>query len=164
MCPSLPQPPLPDQNQKPVAPFPEKESSRDIAVHLTVYDWNLFSNIQHMEYIYHMFGKHKFGKITTNLDLLISRFNQVSKWDGVEYPLRYLGSVERWSLEGCGQWRAPFKVSEEWRVPLRCVCGGGGGGFPLRYVGRNEVLFKMCVCGGGGDVGWRVPFKMCGEE
>lgn len=72
------QPPLPNQTQKPVAPFPEKESSRDIAMHLTVYDWNLFTNIHQMEFIYHMFGRHKFGKITTNLDLLLSRFNLVS--------------------------------------------------------------------------------------
>ena len=47
-------------------------------MHLTVYDWNLFSNIHQMEYIYHMFGRHKFGKITTNLDMLLSRFNLVS--------------------------------------------------------------------------------------
>ena len=32
-----------------------------------------------MEYIYHMFGRHKFGKITTNLDVLITRFNQVEQ-------------------------------------------------------------------------------------
>lgn len=75
--PSSVQPPLPDQNQKPVAPFPEKDSAKELAAHLTVYDWNLFSNIQQMEYIYHLFGRHKFNKITTNLDLIIKRFNEV---------------------------------------------------------------------------------------
>jgi len=30
-----------------------------------------------MEYIYHMFGRHKFGRITTNLDALVNRFNEV---------------------------------------------------------------------------------------
>ena len=80
--PSLPsslQPPLPDQNQKPVALFPEKDSAKELAAHLTVYDWNLFSNIQQMEYIYHLFGRHKFNKITTNLDLIIKRFNEVTE-------------------------------------------------------------------------------------
>jgi hypothetical protein len=72
------QPPLPDQNQKPVALFPEKDSAKELAAHLTVYDWNLFSNIQQMEYIYHLFGRHKFNKITTNLDLIIKRFNEVT--------------------------------------------------------------------------------------
>lgn len=72
------QPPLPDQNQKPVALFPDKDSAKELAAHLTVYDWNLFSNIQQMEYIYHLFGRHKFNKITTNLDLIIKRFNEVT--------------------------------------------------------------------------------------
>ena len=71
------QPPLPDQNQKPMTPFPERDSSREIAAHLTIHDWNLFSNIQQMEFVYQIFGRHKFGKITTNLDYLIRRFNEV---------------------------------------------------------------------------------------
>ena len=71
------QPSLPDQNQKPVVLFPERDGSREIAAHLTMYDWNLFSNIQQMEFIHQVFGRHKFGKITTNLDLLIRRFNEV---------------------------------------------------------------------------------------
>lgn len=73
-------PPLPDQNQKSVSLFPEKDGSRDIAAHLTLYDWNLFANIQQMEFIYSVFGRHKFGKITTNLDMLIRRFNEVQFW------------------------------------------------------------------------------------
>lgn len=75
---SFSQPPLPDQNQKPGAVFPEKEGAKELAAHLTVYDWNLFSNIQQMEYIYYLFGRHKFNRITTNLDLIIRRFNEVS--------------------------------------------------------------------------------------
>ena len=71
------QAPLPDQNQIPATPFPDKDSSREVAAHLTAYDWNLFTNIQQMEYIYQLFGRHKFGKIVTNLDLLIRRFNEV---------------------------------------------------------------------------------------
>ena len=32
-----------------------------------------------MEYIYQLFGRHKFNKITTNLDLIIRRFNEVGQ-------------------------------------------------------------------------------------
>lgn len=37
---------LPDQNQRPTTPFPRNEHSREIAAHLTVFDFNLFTNIQ----------------------------------------------------------------------------------------------------------------------
>ena len=32
------------------------------------------------EYVYHVFGQHKFGKITTNLDRFLRRFNAVQFW------------------------------------------------------------------------------------
>ena len=32
------------------------------------------------EYVYHVFGQHKFSKITTNLDLFLRRFNEVQFW------------------------------------------------------------------------------------
>ncbi|XP_011404348.2 PREDICTED: rap guanine nucleotide exchange factor 4-like isoform X2 [Amphimedon queenslandica] len=76
--------PLPDQNQKPIAPFPESEGSREIAAHLTSYDWNLFSNIQQMELIYQVFGRHRFSRITSNLDVMIRRFNEVQYWTVTE--------------------------------------------------------------------------------
>ena len=61
---------------RPLLPFPE-DSGREIAAHLTLFDWNLFSNTQQMEVIYHVFGRHKFRKIVTNLDLLLRRFIEV---------------------------------------------------------------------------------------
>eukprot|EP00731_Ephydatia_muelleri_P029430 Em0020g1074a len=73
-------PPLQDQVPTSIAEFPEQESSREIAAHLTIYDWNLFCNVQQMEFIYQIFGRHKFGKITTNLDHLLLRFNQIQYW------------------------------------------------------------------------------------
>ena len=73
---SVPQPPLQDQSQRPTSSFPE-DSSREIAAHLTLYDWNLFTNTQQMELVYRVFGRHKFGKIVTNLDLLLRRFTEV---------------------------------------------------------------------------------------
>lgn len=73
-------PPLLDQTPTSIPEFPEHESSREIAAHLTIYDWNLFCNVQQMEFIYQIFGRHKFGKITTNLDHLLLRFNQIQYW------------------------------------------------------------------------------------
>lgn len=73
-------PPLQDQVPTSIPEFPEHESSREIAAHLTIYDWNLFCNVQQMEFIYQIFGRHKFGKITTNLDHLLQRFNQIQYW------------------------------------------------------------------------------------
>lgn len=67
-----------------MASFPEAESSREIAAHLTSYDWNLFLNIQQMEFIYQVFGRHRFSKITSNLDVLIRRFNEVQYWTVTE--------------------------------------------------------------------------------
>lgn len=75
--------PLPDQNVLPVAEegtFLERESSRDIAAHLTAYDFELLQNVSRTEFVYHIFGRHKFGKITTNLDILLRRFNEVQYW------------------------------------------------------------------------------------
>jgi len=43
-----------------------------------MYDWNLFENVPNTEYVHHMLGRHKFGSITTNLDALVNRFNEVS--------------------------------------------------------------------------------------
>lgn len=74
------QSPLPDQLKKPTAAFLDSEPSREIACHLTIYDWNLFINIHQMEFIYLVFGRERFSKITSNLDLLIRRFNEIQYW------------------------------------------------------------------------------------
>ena len=58
----------------------EREAARDLALHLTLLDWQLLSNISRSEYVYHVFGQHKFGKITTNLDRFLHRFNEVQFW------------------------------------------------------------------------------------
>ena len=37
-----------------------------------------------MEFIYQVFGRHRFSKITSNLDVLIRRFNEVQYWTVTE--------------------------------------------------------------------------------
>ena len=56
-----------------------------------------------MEFIYQIFGRHKFGKITTNLDHLLQRFNQV--------PL--LGMI------GCGLIHAVLQI-QYWVITELC--------------------------------------------
>lgn len=76
-----------------LTPLPEQEgptcgtastielmSTKEIAYHLTLYDWELFCCLQEYELIYKVFGSHQFKKITANLDLLLRRFNEVQYW------------------------------------------------------------------------------------
>ena len=37
---------------------------QDIAYHLTLYDWELFNAIHVNELLYHIFGRHLFGKVS----------------------------------------------------------------------------------------------------
>lgn len=76
----LPELVLPEQIVGPNKPFPINEQSRDIAAHLTLYDWNLFMNIPQMEFIYQAFELYKVGKVTTNLDIMTRRFNEIHAW------------------------------------------------------------------------------------
>ena len=71
---------LPEQIVGPNKPFPINEQSMDIAAHLTLYDWNLFMNIPQMEFIYQAFELYKVGKVTTNLDIMTRRFNEIHGW------------------------------------------------------------------------------------
>ncbi|XP_064455972.1 rap guanine nucleotide exchange factor 4-like isoform X2 [Ornithodoros turicata] len=58
----------------------ETLSSHDIAYHMSLYDWYLFSCIHEYELIYQVFGRHQFRKIMSNLDVFQRRFNEVQFW------------------------------------------------------------------------------------
>ncbi|KAK7489572.1 hypothetical protein BaRGS_00019206, partial [Batillaria attramentaria] len=58
----------------------EMMSTKELAFHMTLYDWELFSCVHEYELIYHVFGPAKFGYITANLDLFLRRFNEVQYW------------------------------------------------------------------------------------
>ncbi|XP_078571706.1 rap guanine nucleotide exchange factor 4-like isoform X4 [Branchiostoma floridae x Branchiostoma japonicum] len=74
--------PLPEQEgpKQSTCATIELMSSREMAYQMTLYDWELFNCVHENELIYHIFGRHKFGKITSNLDLLLRRFNEVQFW------------------------------------------------------------------------------------
>uniref|UniRef100_A0A3Q3VTQ5 Uncharacterized protein n=1 Tax=Mola mola TaxID=94237 RepID=A0A3Q3VTQ5_MOLML len=76
-----------------LAPLPEQEgpaagllgsfelaSSKDVAYHMTSYDWELFHCVHELELIYHTFGRQNIKKTTVNLDLFLRRFNEIQFW------------------------------------------------------------------------------------
>ncbi|XP_037046134.1 rap guanine nucleotide exchange factor 4 isoform X2 [Bradysia coprophila] len=76
-----------------LTPLPEQEgatdgidmdleglSTKEVAYHITLFDWDLFWAVHEYELLYHTFGRHHFGKITANLDVFIRRFNEIQYW------------------------------------------------------------------------------------
>ncbi|XP_065898969.1 rap guanine nucleotide exchange factor 4-like isoform X3 [Dysidea avara] len=62
-------------------PFPfDKENSKDIACHLMLHSYELLRNISFREVIYSTCGKHKFSRITSNIDLIVRKFNEIQFW------------------------------------------------------------------------------------
>ncbi|XP_071484074.1 rap guanine nucleotide exchange factor 4-like [Diadema antillarum] len=74
--------PLPEQEgpSEGSAAFLEATSSRELAYQMTMHDWQLFLCTHECEFIYHTFGRQKFGRITANLDVFLRRFNEVQSW------------------------------------------------------------------------------------
>uniref|UniRef100_A0A8C3GA37 Rap guanine nucleotide exchange factor 4 n=1 Tax=Cyclopterus lumpus TaxID=8103 RepID=A0A8C3GA37_CYCLU len=74
--------PLPEQEGSStglLASF-ELMSSKDVAFHMTSYDWELFHCVHELELIYHTLGRQNFKKTTVNLDLFLRRFNEIQFW------------------------------------------------------------------------------------
>uniref|UniRef100_A0A8C6PY34 Rap guanine nucleotide exchange factor 4 n=1 Tax=Nothobranchius furzeri TaxID=105023 RepID=A0A8C6PY34_NOTFU len=74
--------PLPEQEgpiSGSLASF-ELMSSKDVAYHMTSYDWELFHCVHELELIYHTFGRQYVKKTTVNLDLFLRRFNEIQFW------------------------------------------------------------------------------------
>uniref|UniRef100_A0A3Q2SYK3 Rap guanine nucleotide exchange factor 3 n=1 Tax=Fundulus heteroclitus TaxID=8078 RepID=A0A3Q2SYK3_FUNHE len=59
----------------------EQMSSKDVAIELTNYDWELFTAMHEVELVYYIFGRHKFpGATTANLERFVRHFNVVQYW------------------------------------------------------------------------------------
>ncbi|XP_061579495.1 rap guanine nucleotide exchange factor 4 isoform X2 [Cololabis saira] len=58
----------------------ELMSSKDVAYHITSYDWELFHCVHELELIYHTFGRQYTKKTSVNLDLFLRRFNEIQFW------------------------------------------------------------------------------------
>ncbi|XP_014767653.1 rap guanine nucleotide exchange factor 4 isoform X1 [Octopus bimaculoides] len=74
--------PLPEQDDilSGTASSLELVGSQELAYHMTIYDWELFTSVPEYELIYQVFGRYKFAKMTANLDLFLRRFNEVQYW------------------------------------------------------------------------------------
>ncbi|NXH48009.1 RPGF3 factor, partial [Dicaeum eximium] len=63
-------------------------SSKELASHLTDYDWNLFRSIHQVEMIHYIVGPHKVHEVTTaNLARVMRRFNELQFWVATELCL-----------------------------------------------------------------------------
>ncbi|XP_021341628.1 rap guanine nucleotide exchange factor 4-like isoform X2 [Mizuhopecten yessoensis] len=58
----------------------EMMSTKEVAYYMTLYDWELLITVDEYELIYQVFGRHTFGKITSNLDMFLRHFNEVQFW------------------------------------------------------------------------------------
>ena len=65
----------------------EMFSTRELAYQLTILDWSLFRSVHEYELIYTTLGRHNFGKITSNLDVFLRRFNEIQYWVATEMCL-----------------------------------------------------------------------------
>ncbi|ESO82181.1 hypothetical protein LOTGIDRAFT_135052, partial [Lottia gigantea] len=65
----------------------ELMSTKELAYQITLYDWELFNALHEFELIYLVFGRHRFNKITANLDLFLRRFNEIQYWVATEMVL-----------------------------------------------------------------------------
>ncbi|XP_059478208.1 rap guanine nucleotide exchange factor 4 isoform X2 [Neocloeon triangulifer] len=73
---------LPDQETPTEGSVADLElySTKELAYHMTLFDWSLFCAVHEYELIYHTFGRHHFHKITSNLDVFLRRFNEIQFW------------------------------------------------------------------------------------
>ncbi|XP_075237776.1 exchange protein directly activated by cAMP [Lycorma delicatula] len=65
----------------------ENFSSKELAYHMTQFDWDLFWTIHEYELVYHTFGRHRFNQMTANLDVFLRRFNEIQYWVATELCL-----------------------------------------------------------------------------
>ncbi|XP_055620288.1 rap guanine nucleotide exchange factor 4 isoform X2 [Toxorhynchites rutilus septentrionalis] len=74
--------PLPEQELPTEALDMDFEAlpTKDVAYHITLFDWDLFWAVHEYELLYHTFGRHHFNKITSNLDVFVRRFNEIQYW------------------------------------------------------------------------------------
>ena len=58
----------------------EMFESKELAYVITMHDWGLFNAVHPYELFYQVFGRHKFNRITANLDMFMRRFNEMQYW------------------------------------------------------------------------------------
>lgn len=54
----------------------EMLSTKELAYHITIFDWDLFWAVHEYELLYHTFGRHHFGKVSISVKALKVSFKQ----------------------------------------------------------------------------------------
>ncbi|KAK4289884.1 hypothetical protein Pmani_037176, partial [Petrolisthes manimaculis] len=74
--------PLPEQEGPTEGTINQLEmySTRELAYHITMRDWDLFGAIHEYEFLYQVFGRDHFGEVMCNLDVFLRRFNEIQYW------------------------------------------------------------------------------------
>lgn len=74
--------PLPEQEGATEAMEMDLElfSMKELAYHMTLFDWDLFWSVHEYELLYKTFGRQSFNQITANLDVFLRRFNEIQYW------------------------------------------------------------------------------------
>jgi Rap guanine nucleotide exchange factor 4 len=74
--------PLPEQDGPSKGTFDVIDAfrSKDLACIITRFDWDLFNAVHPYEIIAQVFGRHKFNRITANLDIFMKSFNEIQYW------------------------------------------------------------------------------------
>ncbi|CAF1262174.1 unnamed protein product [Adineta ricciae] len=74
--------PLPEQEGPQRGTWQKLEmfGSKELAYAITMHDYDLFMAINPHELLYQVFGRYKYGKITSNLDTFMRRFNEIQYW------------------------------------------------------------------------------------
>ncbi|XP_054286535.1 rap guanine nucleotide exchange factor 4 isoform X2 [Macrosteles quadrilineatus] len=58
----------------------EMFSTKELAYHMALFDWDLFWSVHEYELLYQTFGRLRFSQITANLDVFLRRFNEIQYW------------------------------------------------------------------------------------
>lgn len=51
----------------------EALSTKEVAYHITLFDWDLFWAVHEYELLYHTFGRHHFGKVSSKKTFFINK-------------------------------------------------------------------------------------------
>lgn len=55
----------------------EALGTKELAYHITLFDWDLFWAVHEYELLYHTFGRHHFGKVNFNIFSSLSKINDI---------------------------------------------------------------------------------------
>uniref|UniRef100_A0A672UAE2 Rap guanine nucleotide exchange factor 3 n=1 Tax=Strigops habroptila TaxID=2489341 RepID=A0A672UAE2_STRHB len=128
-------------------------SSKDLASHLTDYDWNLFKSIHQVEMIHYIIRPQKFHDVTTaNLERVMRRFNELQYWVATELCLcpevGRRAQLLRKFIKLAAHNTAVSRLAKTWEVnttsPVRSL-GSAGVGLGLLDPSWNHRVYRLAI-------------------